>query len=42
VGKVSGINKGKKSITYTDLKGKAAVEIEKEKFRLQEGKVLLA
>ena len=42
VGKVSDINKSKNSLTYTDLKGKAAVEINKEKFMLQEGKVLLA
>ena len=42
VGKVSDISKSKNSLTYTDLKGKAAVEVNKEKFRLQEGKVLLA
>ena len=42
IGKVSDISKSKNSLTYTDLKGKAAVEVNKEKFRLQEGKVLLA
>ena len=41
VGKVSDINKSKNSLTYTDLKGKAAVEITKNNFRLQEGKVML-
>ena len=42
VGKVSDISRGKNSLTYTDLKGKSAVEINREKFKLQEGKVLLA
>jgi putative membrane protein len=42
VGKVSGIDKSKDSLVYTDLKGKSAVEITKNNFRLQEGKVMLA
>ena len=41
IGKVSGINKEKDSVTYTDLKGKSAVEMAKGKFRLQGGKVMI-
>lgn len=41
VGKVSDISRNKNSITFTDLKGKSAIEIAKGKFRLNEGKITI-